>query len=89
MLSGRDLCVGPIPRPEESYRVWCAYVCVWGGVRVSLSLIERDNNLLHLECVGRRDQSEKIRKKERSKTMEILASKLTNGSCWLLELYSF
>ena len=22
-LPGRGLCVGPIPRPEESYRVWC------------------------------------------------------------------
>jgi hypothetical protein len=23
VLSGRDLCDGPIPRPEESYRLWC------------------------------------------------------------------
>jgi hypothetical protein len=23
VLSGRDLCDGPITRPEESYRVWC------------------------------------------------------------------
>jgi hypothetical protein len=23
VLSGRDLCVGLIIRPEESYRVWC------------------------------------------------------------------
>jgi hypothetical protein len=22
-LSGRGLCEGPIPRPEESYRIWC------------------------------------------------------------------
>ena len=26
MLSGRGLCVGLIPHPEESYRLWC--VCV-------------------------------------------------------------
>jgi hypothetical protein len=26
VLSGRGLCDGPIPRPEESYRV-CVYVC--------------------------------------------------------------
>ena len=26
VLSGRGLCGGPIPRPEESYRVWCATV---------------------------------------------------------------
>jgi len=23
VLSGTGLCVGPITRPEESYRVWC------------------------------------------------------------------
>jgi hypothetical protein len=23
VLSGRGLCVGPSPRPEESYRLWC------------------------------------------------------------------
>jgi hypothetical protein len=23
VLSGRDLCGGPIPRPEKSYRLWC------------------------------------------------------------------
>jgi hypothetical protein len=23
VLSGRGICVGPITRPEESYRVWC------------------------------------------------------------------
>jgi hypothetical protein len=23
VLSGRDLCDGPIPHPEESYRLWC------------------------------------------------------------------
>jgi hypothetical protein len=23
VLMGRDPCVGPITRPEESYRVWC------------------------------------------------------------------
>ena len=27
VLSGRDLCDGPIPRPEESYRLWCVIVC--------------------------------------------------------------
>ena len=28
--AGRGLCVGPIPRPEDSYRLWCVwvYVCV-------------------------------------------------------------
>jgi hypothetical protein len=27
VLSGRGLCVGPIPRPEESYRLWCVSEC--------------------------------------------------------------
>jgi hypothetical protein len=27
VLSGRGLCDGPIPRPEESYRLWCVSDC--------------------------------------------------------------
>ena len=27
VLSGRDVCDGPIPHPEESYRLWCVTVC--------------------------------------------------------------
>ena len=27
MLSGRGLCDGPIPCPEEFYRLWCVIVC--------------------------------------------------------------
>ena len=27
VTSDRGLCDGPIPRPEESYRVWCVTVC--------------------------------------------------------------
>jgi hypothetical protein len=27
VLSGRGLCDGPIPRPEESYRMWCVFEC--------------------------------------------------------------
>jgi hypothetical protein len=26
-VSSRGLCEGPIPRPEESYRLWCVTVC--------------------------------------------------------------
>jgi hypothetical protein len=33
VLSGRVLCDGPIPRPEESYRVWCVWV--WSSVRIN------------------------------------------------------
>jgi hypothetical protein len=28
VLSGRGLCDGLVPRPEESYRTWCVYK-VW------------------------------------------------------------
>ena len=27
VLSGRGLCDGPIPLPEESYRLWCVILC--------------------------------------------------------------
>jgi hypothetical protein len=27
VLSGRGLCDGPIPRPEESYRLLCVFEC--------------------------------------------------------------
>jgi hypothetical protein len=27
VLSGRGLCDGPIPRPEESYWLWCVTEC--------------------------------------------------------------
>jgi hypothetical protein len=27
VLSRRGLCDGPIPRPEESYRLWCVSEC--------------------------------------------------------------
>jgi hypothetical protein len=27
VLSGRGLCDWPIPRPEESYRLWCVFEC--------------------------------------------------------------
>jgi hypothetical protein len=27
VLSGRELCDGPLPRAEESYRLWCVLDC--------------------------------------------------------------
>jgi hypothetical protein len=45
VLSSRGLCDGPIPRPEESYRLWCVSEC--GQVKI--------NNLdTCCEQVGRR-----------------------------------
>ena len=42
VLSGRGLCDGPIPRSEESYRLWCVIVCD-----------QVNNNPLHLTWLGR------------------------------------
>ena len=53
-VSGRDLCVGLITRPEESYQV-CVCVCVC----VSLSVIRCNNNPLHLQCACRRSETKK------------------------------
>jgi hypothetical protein len=42
-LSRKGLCVGLITRPEESYRVWCAWMCSRsfenesGGMTASIS----------------------------------------------------
>ena len=47
VLSGRGLCDGSIPRPEESYR------------NVSFSVIRCNSNPLHLQWVGRRGQTQK------------------------------
>jgi hypothetical protein len=32
-LSDGGLCDGPIPRPEESYQLWCILVCDLGTSR--------------------------------------------------------
>jgi hypothetical protein len=55
LLSGRSVCEGPIPRPQKSYRVWCARVCVAECDR-------RNNNSIHLQRVGR-EGSDRERKK--------------------------
>ena len=49
VLPDRNLCDGPIPRPEESYKCLC----------VSLSVIKCKNNSLHLKSVGGRGKTEK------------------------------
>ena len=66
LLSGRDLCDGLIPCPEEYYQV-CVCVCVC----VSISAIRCNNNPNHLQWVALRGQTEKERKK-RSTTNENL-----------------
>ena len=37
VLSGRRFCVGPIPSPEEYYRVWCVWVWSWSSVRADMT----------------------------------------------------
>jgi hypothetical protein len=53
VLSGRGLCAGPIPRPEESYRV---YVCVC----MSFSVIRCNSKPPQLQWVGRDQTEEEI-----------------------------
>jgi hypothetical protein len=45
VLSGRGLCDGPIPRPEDSYRLWCVSEC---------DQVKIDNLDTCCEQVGRR-----------------------------------
>jgi hypothetical protein len=49
VLSGRGLCVGPIIRPEESYRIWCVWVWSWS--------LDNDEVLAHkgLLCHGKKN----------------------------------
>jgi hypothetical protein len=42
VLSGRGLCVGPITRPEESYRVWFVWAWSWG--------LDNGDSLSHWGC---------------------------------------
>ena len=56
VLSSRGLCDRPIPRPEESYRVWCVYLCVtskpqqWGGLCPSRAVAAQEKCRKYLEC---------------------------------------
>jgi hypothetical protein len=38
VLSGRGLGDGPIPRPEESYRLWCVFQCDHEAPRTGLAM---------------------------------------------------
>jgi hypothetical protein len=39
VMSGRGLCDEPIPRPEESYRLWCVYQC--DHKKITISTLKR------------------------------------------------
>ena len=43
VLSGRDLCVGLITRPEKSYRLWCVWVWSW--------ILDNEESLSHWGAV--------------------------------------
>jgi hypothetical protein len=45
VLSGRGICDGPIPRSEESYRLWCVFEC---------DQVKMNNHDTYCEQVGRR-----------------------------------
>jgi hypothetical protein len=56
VLSGRGLCDGPIPRPEESYRLRCVLEC--DQVKI--------NNLdAYCEQVGRRGKDYETKRNSR------------------------
>jgi len=79
--AGRGLCNGPIPRPEESYRV-CVYV--------SLSVTRRNSNDLHLQWVGRRGQTKKRNREWRHRDGCILciARAMSNIQIRFISTYS-
>jgi hypothetical protein len=55
VLSSRSVCDGPIPRPEESYRLWCVSEC--DQVKI--------NNLdTHCEQEGRRGKDYETKRNE-------------------------
>jgi hypothetical protein len=51
LLSGRGLCDEPIPRPEESYRLWCVSQC--DQKKITTSTLKRETG------VGRRGRQKK------------------------------
>jgi hypothetical protein len=55
VLSGRGLCDGPIPRPEESYRLWCVSECH----RVKIKTL-----YTYCEQVGRRGKHYETKRNE-------------------------
>jgi hypothetical protein len=41
VFTGGGICAGLIPRPEESYRLWCVCVCVRACVRACVCVRAR------------------------------------------------
>jgi hypothetical protein len=41
VLSGGGLCDGPIPRPEESYRLWCVFECDQAKIKTLYTCCEQ------------------------------------------------
>jgi hypothetical protein len=54
VLSGRDLCVGLITRPEESYRLWCVSECNQVQIKTLYTCCEQ---------VGRREKDHETKRK--------------------------
>jgi hypothetical protein len=53
MLSGRGLCDGPIPRPEESYRLWCVFKCDQVQIKTLYTCCEHVGRRgKDCECIG-------------------------------------
>ena len=69
VLSSRGLCDGPIPRPQESYRLWCVIVCD-----------QMNNNPLHLTWLGRKrlDKERKTNTFASQTTCQFCSATLSN-----------
>jgi hypothetical protein len=63
VLSCRGLCDGPIPSPEESYRLWCVIVC-------DLETLRLTRPWPALGCCARERESQK----KQSKHKELLST---------------
>jgi hypothetical protein len=67
MLSGRGLCDGSIPRPEQSYRLWCVSECdqvqindldtYCGSAEEARTTMRYEKEISYVKTVGDRDQT--------------------------------
>jgi hypothetical protein len=60
VLSGRDVCDGLIPRPEEPYRLWCVLECD----QVKIKTLDT-----YCEQVGRRGKDYETKRNKRSESV--------------------
>jgi hypothetical protein len=65
VLSGRSLCDGAIPHPEESYRLWCVFECDQVKIKTLYTCCEQ---------VGRRGKDYEKKQKPDRKALGIISN---------------